>query len=122
MLHLHDHNHHHDHDHDHDRGDADIGPRRPPLSRTRLALRIGAAAMLLCLAVLAASSVIVPTGEALVVTEFGAPVRVLTAPGLAWKLPAPVQATVAVDLRLRTTSTGLQDVGTRDGLRVLVQA
>jgi membrane protease subunit HflC len=27
-----------------------------------------------------------------------------------------------VDLRLRTTSTGLQDVGTRDGLRILVQA
>jgi len=27
-----------------------------------------------------------------------------------------------VDLRLRTTSSGLQDVGTRDGLRILVQA
>ncbi|EGH34995.1 hypothetical protein PSYJA_40837, partial [Pseudomonas syringae pv. japonica str. M301072] len=27
-----------------------------------------------------------------------------------------------LDLRLRTTSSGLQDVGTRDGLRIIVQA
>ncbi len=27
-----------------------------------------------------------------------------------------------MDLRLHTTSSGLQDVGTRDGLRILVQA
>ena len=46
----------------------------------------------------------------------------LTEPGLAWKLPAPVQSTITVDLRLRTSSTGLQDVGTRDGLRILLQA
>src|SRR6202007_1927763 len=43
-------------------------------------------------------------------------------PGLALKLPAPVDNTVPVDLRLRTTSSGLHDVGTRDGLRILVQA
>jgi membrane protease subunit HflC len=56
------------------------------------------------------------------VTEFGKPVRVLTEPGLAWKLPAPIESTIPVDLRLLTTSSGLQDVGTRDGLRILVQA
>ena len=55
-------------------------------------------------------------------TRFGDPVRVLTAPGLAWKVPAPVESTIPVDLKLRTTSSGLQDVGTRDGLRILVQA
>jgi membrane protease subunit HflC len=33
-----------------------------------------------------------------------------------------MQTGTAVDLRLRTTSTGVQDVGTRDGLRVLVRA
>lgn len=32
------------------------------------------------------------------------------------------RAAVPVDLRLRTTSSGLQDVGTRDGLRIIVQA
>jgi membrane protease subunit HflC len=57
-----------------------------------------------------------------VVTRFGDPVAVLTRPGLAWKLPMPIEGTIPVDLRLRTTSTGQQDVGTRDGLRILVQA
>jgi membrane protease subunit HflC len=78
--------------------------------------------ILLAGAGLAASAVMVSAGQAVVVTQFGAPVRVLSEPGLAWKLPAPVQGTIPVDLRLRTTSTGLQDVGTRDGLRILVQA
>ena len=64
----------------------------------------------------------VSAGEAIVVTQFGAVTRVITEPGLAWKAPAPIQLATPVDLRLRTTSTGLQDVGTRDGLRILVQA
>ena len=70
----------------------------------------------------AASSVMVPAGQATVITRFGDLSRVLTQPGLAWKLPAPLEGVVPVDLRLRTTSTGLQDVGTKDGLRILVQA
>ena len=87
-----------------------------------VALRFGLAFLVVAAAGRAATAVIVSAGEAVVVTEFGAPVRVLTEPGLAWKLPAPLQATIAVDLRLRTSSTGLQDVGTRDGLRILLQA
>lgn len=55
-------------------------------------------------------------------TRFGDPIRVLTTPGLAWRMPAPIDNKIEVDLRLRTTSSGLQDVGTRDGLRILVQA
>src|SRR5581483_5685654 len=61
-------------------------------------------------------------GEAIVVTRVGNPVRVITDPGLVWKIPAPIESTVPVDLRIKTTSSGLQDVGTRDGLRVLMQA
>ncbi len=72
--------------------------------------------------VLSACLVLVNPGEAVVITRFGNPVRVMTAPGLAFKLPPPIENAVAVDLRLRTTSSGLHDVGTRDGLRVLVQA
>ena len=87
-----------------------------------VALRFGLALLILAGAGLAATAVMVSAGEAVVVTEFGAPVRVLTEPGLAWKLPAPLQATIPVDLRLHTSSTGLQDVGTRDGLRILLQA
>ncbi|HTT82824.1 MAG TPA: SPFH domain-containing protein [Rhizomicrobium sp.] len=66
--------------------------------------------------------VLVRPGQAVVITRFGDPVRVLVSPGLALKLPAPIDSAVPVDLRLRTTSSGLHDVGTRDGLRILVQA
>jgi modulator of FtsH protease HflC len=85
-------------------------------------LRIAVAGLILLAAIAAACIVMVPAGEAGVITRFGNPVRVVTEPGLAWKLPAPFESTILIDLRLRTTSTGLQDVGTRDGLRVLVQS
>jgi modulator of FtsH protease HflC len=116
---LHSHAHGHDHDHDHD----DPTPLPPGAgARLRWAVRLVLACVVLAGAGLAACAVLVSAGEAVVVTQFGNPVRVLTSPGLAWKLPAPVQTTIPVDLRLRSTSTGLQDVGTRDGLRILVQA
>lgn len=102
----------HDHDHDHDHDEHRFGSL----------LRVGVAALILAAAVAAACIVMVPAGEAGVITRFGNPVRVVTEPGLAWKLPAPFESTILIDLRLRTTSTGLQDVGTRDGLRVLVQS
>ena len=106
------HPHDDDHDDDHDHEDHHFG----------LQLRIGVAGLILLAAVAAACIVMVPAGEAGVITRFGNPTRVVTQPGLAWKLPAPFESTIPIDLRLRTTSTGLQDVGTRDGLRVLVQA
>jgi membrane protease subunit HflC len=84
--------------------------------------RVLAAIFVVIIAVLAACTVLVVPGEAIVMTRLGNPIRVITRPGLAWKIPAPVESTIPVDLRLRTTSSGLQDVGTRDGLRILVQA
>ncbi len=92
------------------------------LSRMTLALRISLAAAVVLAAAATSSMMMVGPGQAVVVTAFGKPVRVLTQPGLAWKIPAPIEGTIAVDLRLRTTSSGLQDVGTREGLRILVQA
>ncbi|MCB8876956.1 protease modulator HflC [Acidisoma silvae] len=91
-------------------------------SGARLALRLTLAGVILAGAAIVSSDVMVTDGEAVVVTRFGDPVRVLTRPGLAWKIPAPIDSTIAVDLRLHTTSSGVQDVGTRDGLRILVQA
>ena len=38
------------------------------------------------------------------------------------ELPPPFETVLPVDLRLKTTSSGLQDVGTKDGLRILVEA
>jgi membrane protease subunit HflC len=106
---MHTHHHHHDH-------------AEPTVTRWYLPARALLAALILLSAVMAACLIMVPAGEAVVVTRFGDPTRILTTPGLAWKLPAPIEGTIPVDLRLRTTSTGLQDVGTKDGLRILVQA
>jgi membrane protease subunit HflC len=105
---------HHHHHHDE--------PSGPPASPGRIVLRFAVATLVLVAAVMAASAIMVSAGTAVVVTQFGKPVRVLTAPGLAWKIPAPVETAIPVDLRLRTTSSGVQDVGTKDGLRILVQA
>jgi modulator of FtsH protease HflC len=97
-------------------------PRDRRQAQLKLLLRITLATMVLLAAGATSSLIMVGPGQALVVTEFGKPVRVLTQPGLAWKIPAPIEAIIPVDLRLRTTSSGLQDVGTREGLRILVQS
>ena len=86
-----------------------------------MTVRIVMASLIILVALIAECIVMVPADQAVVISRLGDPVRVLTKPGLAWKLPAPIETTIPIDLRLRTTSTGLQDVGTRDGLRVLVQ-
>jgi membrane protease subunit HflC len=124
MLNHEDHDHDHDHDdHDHDDHDHDDHDHdHDHQGRLGAIMRMALATLILGVAIAAACIVMVPAGEAVVITRFGNPVRVITQPGLAWKMPLPVEATIAIDLRLRTTSTGLQDVGTRDGLRVLVQA
>jgi modulator of FtsH protease HflC len=105
------HSHHDDDDHDPDHDHHFEFPAR-----------VAVAALILFAAIATACIVMVPAGEAGVITRFGNPVRVDTSPGLAWKLPIPIESVIPIDLRLRTSSTGLQDVGTRDGLRVLIQA
>ena len=114
----------HDHGHDHaDHAHAGHTHAHADTPRTRgFSLRVLLALFLVLLALLAASNVLVKRGTAVVVTRFGDPVRVLNQPGPNWKWPAPFERTSEVDLRLRTTSSGIHDVGTQDGLRVLVQA
>ncbi|GAC1491765.1 MAG: protease modulator HflC [Acetobacteraceae bacterium] len=85
-------------------------------------VRVAAAGVILAAAALSAATVVVAAGQAMVITQFGDPIRVVTRPGLAWKWPAPIQSAIAVDTMVHTTSTGMADVGTRDGLRVLVEA
>jgi membrane protease subunit HflC len=99
-----------------------LATRPPRGGGLRRLLRYIVAALGIMAAFAASSMVKVAPGQAVVVTRFGDPVRVLTEPGIAWKIPAPIETTIVVDLRLRTTSAGLQDVGTQDGLRILVQA
>jgi len=105
--------HHHGHSHSHS-AEGMSGP----VSKRRYLI----AAVIVVFAIAAACVVQVRSGEATVVTRFGNPARVLLQPGAALRLPLPFESTVPVDLRVRTTSSGLQDVGTRDGLRIIVQA
>jgi membrane protease subunit HflC len=119
---FHSHSHGHAHHAHHAHGDDEHGGHGTPSGRNRFYLRAAFALLCVVIAVAVASLIQVRAGEATVVTRFGQPVRVLLDPGLAWRLPAPIEAAVPVDLRLHTTSSGLQDVGTRDGLRIIVQA
>jgi membrane protease subunit HflC len=89
--------------------------------RFRLFSRVAVSALIVIVALIATCMVMVPADQAVVITLLGDPVRVITKPGLAWKLPDPIESTQRIDMRLRTTSTGLMDVGTRDSLRVLMQ-
>lgn len=109
----------HDHDHHHDdgHGHGHSGPAAPG-ARWRYA----AAGVLVILACGAATTQLVRAGSAAVITRFGDPVRVITEPGLAWKMPAPIERAVEVDLRLHTTASGIHGVLTKDGLSVVVQA
>lgn len=114
------HHHHHAHTHDHhDDSDEKAGHRGWLRSRN---YRLMIAAVILSVLVLSACLVTVEPGQAVVITRIGNPLRVLTSPGLTLKWPPPIDSTIDVDMRMRTTSSGLQDVGTRDGLRILVQA
>ncbi|MDB5990680.1 MAG: HflC family protein [Herbaspirillum sp.] len=117
FFHRHNHSHHAGHAHD---GNSADHISHPP-SRN-FYLRCAAAGIIIVLGALAASLVQVRAGEATVITRLGNPSRVLLQPGVAWRIPAPIEASIPVDLRLHTTSTGLEDVGTRDGLRVIMQA
>ncbi|HVW72140.1 MAG TPA: protease modulator HflC [Rhizomicrobium sp.] len=124
MAHIHDHDHdhgvhHHGHSHGHHHHHHDTGPTDPSFWYSR---RFIVAAVVVLALVASACLVLVSPGQAVVITRFGDPVRVITSPGLSLKLPSPIDSTVPVDLRLRTTSSGLHDVGTKDGLRILVQA
>jgi len=118
----HDHDHGAQHGHHHGGGHhhhhhAHSGSAAPKFWR-----RASVAIVLVALIAASACLVQVRSGEAMVITRFGEPVRVLLNPGLAWHLPVPLETAIPVDLRIRTTSSGLQDVGTRDGLRIIVQA
>jgi modulator of FtsH protease HflC len=119
---LHHHHHHHDHDDAHGNGHHEHDATPPGKRRAGAVLRFGIAGLVVVLFAVTTCLVLVGPGESVVMTRFGDPVRVITEPGLTWRFPAPIDRTTRVDMRLRTTSTGLQDVGTRDGLRVLVQA
>ena len=120
MSYDHEDHHHGHHHHGHHHG---AGRHGGPLPLSFWYSRRFLVAAIVVIALLTSACLVqVSPGEAVVITRFGDPVRVIVSPGLSLKLPAPIDNAVPVDLRLRTTSSGLHDVGTKDGLRILVQA
>ncbi|MDP9811551.1 membrane protease subunit HflC [Rhizobium tibeticum] len=112
-AHAHPDSDHHGHDHhSHDRDET------MPFRWSRLVVAI----VIVSIILVAACLVQVQSGAATIITRFGNPMRVLTDPGLAFRFPIPLENTINVDLRARSTSSGLQDVGTKDGLRIIAQA
>jgi membrane protease subunit HflC len=120
MGHGHHHHGHHHHNHHHGPGAAPSsgGAEKWYLKRGRFIV----AGLLVAIALLSACLTTVGPSEAVVLTRFGSPSRIVVEPGLSFKWPLPIENEIPVDLRLRTTSSGLQDVGTQDGLRLIVQA
>jgi membrane protease subunit HflC len=109
------------------RHDTDLGgqpflgdqPMKRPARRGRWILAAGVAAVG---AWLVLSGVTVGAGQAVLVSFFGNPQRVLTRPGFYLSWPAPAGSVVLVDTRLHTTMGTLQDVVMRDGQHLEVQA
>lgn len=77
--------------------------------------RVLIAALIAGFLVMLAMAITVKEGEARVITRFGNPTRILTEPGLHWRLPPPIERSQSVDLRLRTTSSGLFNIQVADG-------
>ena len=85
------HHHHHGHGHHHHHDDEGSAQSKPFASLARFAIAglVGLAALL------AASSVLVTAGDALVVSRFGDPVRVLIEPGLEMEAAAALRDRLA---------------------------
>lgn len=58
--------------------------------------------------------------EAAIVTRFGRPVRVVTEPGLGWKLPWPFESVVRGDVRLQLLDGRLSEALTADKRNVIL--
>lgn len=63
----------------------------------------------------------VDTTEYVIVTQFGKPVRAITEPGLAVKLPAPVQSVIRLDKRVQVHNLQQTEFLTRDKKNILVE-
>lgn len=64
----------------------------------------------------------VDTTESAIVTQFGNPIRAITAPGLYLKWPDPVQAVIRVDNRLRLYSLPQVELLTQDKKNIVVES
>lgn len=67
-----------------------------------------------------ATALSVREGSSVLVSRFGKPVRVVEQPGLAWKLPWPIDQATVVDQRTRVFETSHTEMLTRDKRNVIL--
>lgn len=84
--------------------------------------RIASALFFIVIVALFAVSFTVREKQAIVITRFGKPIRTIVNPGLHFRLPPPLEKEVKVDLRLRTTASGLYSTQLKDGSIIVIEA
>ena len=67
-----------------------------------------------------ATGVSVRQGNAVLISRFGKPVRVVQDAGLAWKMPWPIDQATVVDQRIRVFETSHTEMLTRDKRNVIL--
>lgn len=85
-------------------------------------LRIVFAIFFLFIVIIFAVSFTVRQNQAIVITRFGKPVKTIIDPGLYFRLPPPIEKEVKIDLRLRTTASGLYSTQLKDGSIIVIEA
>lgn len=88
--------------------------------RQRLGLRIAVGGATLLLLALYSSAVAVKERHVALVTRFGELVRTIEEPGLAWKLPWPIEAEVLVDQRLSVLNSVPTETLTLDRRNIVI--
>ncbi len=92
-----------------------------PSSQNRLiSLRLGLILAVAFSVIASACCFIVSETEHALILRFGKPVRILSAPGLYFRLPMPVEQIVRVDRRLQHADIRLSETLTRDQRNVIV--
>lgn len=88
--------------------------------RQRLGLRIAVGGATLLLLGLYSSAVAVKERHVALITRFGELVRTIEEPGLAWKLPWPIEAEVLVDRRLTILTSEPTETLTSDRRNIVI--
>ncbi len=95
-------------------------PDSPDALKAQRWLRAAVGTLALLAILFSATAVIVKEGEAVLITRFGRPLRAATSPGLHWKLPWPIDGTVALDRR-RVYETGQAEMLPRDKKNIIAR-
>jgi modulator of FtsH protease HflC len=89
--------------------------------RTQRWLRATVGTLALAAILFSSTAVVVPEGQAVLITRFGRPLRAATKAGLHWKLPWPIDGVTTLDMRRRVYETGQAEMLTRDKKNIIAR-